>query len=453
MAMTKSTKAKLSYCCSGCGLHAASWVGRCTGCGEWGTVEEHLDPAAAVGLVPSATAQPLGEIDLHGVARWATGVDELDRVLGGGLISDSVTLVGGEPGIGKSTLLLQAVAGLADEGARVLYVSAEESAAQVRSRALRLGLPTDGVWLASSPSVPEIVAQLDELSPDVVVVDSIQTVHHPESSSLPGSASQVRECAQRLVREAKSRGLVLVLVGHVTKDGALAGPRVLEHVVDSVLSFEGDRHTSLRLLRAVKHRFGGTDELGVFEMTSVGLRGVADPSALFLADRCDGVPGSVVVPVVEGHRPLLVEAQALVVPSGLPQPRRTAHGIDGSRLGLLLAVLERRAGIRLAQHDVYAATSGGVRVIEPAADLAVLLACASSKSGATVGGSVVACGEIGLGGEVRRVPHLERRLAEAARLGFRSAVVPASTPDPPDGLRALRVQHVSDAIELCGLGP
>ncbi|MEM9034607.1 MAG: DNA repair protein RadA [Actinomycetota bacterium] len=452
MAMAKTAKAKVTYRCSSCGTQSASWVGRCTGCGEWGTVVEHAEvPAAPVGLVPSAAARPLGEIDLHGVPRWATGVEELDRVLGGGLIGDSVTLVGGEPGIGKSTLLLQAVAGLAGEGARVLYVSAEESAAQVRARAVRLELPTDGVWLASSPSVPEIVAQLDELAPDVVVVDSIQTVHHPESSSLPGSPSQVRECAQHLVREAKSRGLVLVLVGHVTKDGALAGPRVLEHVVDTVLSFDGDRHTSLRLLRAVKHRFGGTDELGVFEMTTSGLRGVTDPSALFLADRRDGVPGSVVVPVVEGHRPLLVETQALVVRSGLPQPRRTAHGVDASRLGLLLAVLDKRAGVRLVQDDVYAATSGGVRVVEPAADLALLLACASSKSGATVGGSVVACGEVGLGGEIRRVPHLERRLAEAARLGFRSAVVPASCPEPPEGLRALRVEHVAEALELCGL--
>lgn len=445
-------KPRVTFRCRACEAQLASWVGRCTSCGEWGTVDEHAtSPGPAVGLVPTTTAQPLGEIDVDGVARWSTQLPELDRVLGGGVAGDSVTLVGGEPGIGKSTLLLQAMAGLAGAGARVLYVSAEESSAQVRTRADRLGLPTDGIWLASSSSVPEIVSQLDQLRPDVVVVDSIQTVHHPDASSMPGSPSQVRECAQHLVREAKSRGLVLLLVGHVTKDGALAGPRVLEHVVDTVLSFEGDRHTSLRLLRAVKHRFGATEELGLFEMTGAGLAGVADPSALFLADRRHGVAGSVVAPIVEGHRPLLVETQALVTRSGLPQPRRTAHGLDGARLGLLLAVLDRRAGLSLLGDDVYAAAAGGVRVNEPAGDLALALACASAKLGRPVRSGLVACGEIGLGGEVRRVPHLERRLGEAARLGFDVAVIPSSAPDPPASMRALRVGSLLDAVEACGL--
>lgn len=445
-------KPRVTYRCSGCEAQLASWVGRCTSCGEWGTVDELVtQPGEAIGLVPTTTAQPLAEINTDAVARWSTRVAEFDRVLGGGLAGDSVTLVGGEPGIGKSTLLLQAMAGLAADGARVLYVSAEESSAQVRTRSDRLELPTEGIWLASSSSVPEIVSQLDQLRPDVVVVDSIQTVHHPDASSMPGSPSQVRECAQHLVREAKSRGLVLLLVGHVTKDGALAGPRVLEHVVDTVLSFEGDRHTSLRLLRAVKHRFGATEELGLFEMTGSGLEGVADPSALFLADRRHGVPGSVVAPIVEGHRPLLVETQALVTKSGLPQPRRTAHGLDSARLGLLLAVLDRRAGLSLSGDDVYAAAAGGVRVSEPAGDLALALACASSKLGRPVDSGLVACGEIGLGGEVRRVPHLERRLSEAARLGFRVAVVPASAPDPPGSMTARRVGSLLEAVEACGL--
>lgn len=446
-------KPRITYRCSACDARLASWVGRCTSCGEWGTVDEQVDTASgpALGLVPTTTAQPLAEIDVDAVARWSTRLPELDRVLGGGVAGDSVTLVGGEPGIGKSTLLLQAMAGLAGDGARVLYVSAEESSAQVRTRADRLELSTDGIWLASSSSVPEIVSQLDQLRPDVVVVDSIQTVHHPDASSMPGSPSQVRECAQHLVREAKSRGLVLLLVGHVTKDGALAGPRVLEHVVDTVLSFEGDRHTSLRLLRAVKHRFGATEELGLFEMTGAGLVGVADPSALFLADRRQGVAGSVVAPIVEGHRPLLVEAQALVTRSALPQPRRTAHGLDSARLGLLLAVLDRRAGLSLSGDDVYAAAAGGVRISEPAGDLALALACASSKLASPVRPGLVACGEIGLGGEVRRVPHLERRLGEAARLGFEVAVVPASAPDPPGSMRALRVGSLLEAVEACGL--
>jgi DNA repair protein RadA/Sms len=291
------------------------------------------------------------------------------------------------------------------------------------------------------------------LAPDVLVVDSVQTIYDADLGSAPGSVAQVRECAARLVREAKERGMTTVLVGHVTKDGALAGPRVLEHVVDTVLSFEGDRHHALRLLRAVKHRFGSTSELGLFEMTEKGMTGVPDPSGLFLADRRKGVAGSVVLPAMEGHRPLLVEVQALVSPSQLPQPRRSAQGVDSGRLALILAVLAQRAGVGLGPFDVHASAVGGVKVVEPGADLAVALALTSSVSGQPLADDLVACGEIGLAGELRQVSQTARRLAEAARLGFRTAIIPASAPEPPGGIRALRAATVADAIRLAGIVP
>ncbi|MET0460393.1 MAG: DNA repair protein RadA [Ilumatobacteraceae bacterium] len=452
------TRTKTVHACSGCGTAHPKWTGQCSGCGEWNTLVEELHGEApgalggpAAGSVPTAMAQLslLHDIDALLAQPQPTGISELDRVLGGGIVPGSVTLLGGEPGIGKSTLLLQLLAWWPGP---TLYISAEESPQQVRLRAERLGAVRPELWLAAETSLAGVIDAIDRTSPGLVIVDSIQTLADRRLTSSPGSVAQVRECAQQLVVEAKRRGVAIVLVGHVTKDGSLAGPRVLEHVVDTVLSFEGERHHALRLLRAVKHRFGSTDELGLFEMTGQGLTGVPDPSKLFLADRRSGVPGSVVVPAMEGQRPLLIEVQALTVPipPGTPA-RRNAQGLDGGRLALLLAVLERRAGIRVADQDVYASTVGGVRLVEPGVDLAVALAVASAVIDHPITGEVV-MGEIGLGGEVRQVSHAKRRLSEAVRMGFRRAVVPASSP-ACDGIELVRVRTVSDALAAIGIGP
>jgi DNA repair protein RadA/Sms len=449
-------KTRIHYRCTECGDVSPKWVGRCPACEAWSTLQEEVAAArtpASVALGPSSRPVRIGEVDLDAWEARPTGVGELDRVLGGGLVPGSVTLVGGEPGIGKSTLLLQALTAMAEAGARCLLVTAEESTQQVRLRAERLGALAPNLSLVAETNLPWLIDHMREVAPDVVVVDSIQTVYDPEVTSAPGSVSQVRECAHRLVREAKERSIATVLVGHVTKDGSLAGPRVLEHVVDTVLSFEGDRHHALRLLRAVKHRFGATQELGLFEMTERGLAGVPDPSGLFLADRRAGVAGSVVVPTIEGHRPLLVEVQALVSESKLAQPRRSAQGLDSGRLSLLLAVLDRRVGVALHQFDVHASAVGGVRVVEPGADLAVALALVSSLTDIALPGDLVACGEVGLGGELRQVGQTPRRLAEAARLGFRRAVVPVSAPALPEGVRALRAATLHEAVLLAGCGP
>jgi len=403
-----------------------------------------------VALPPEVPAVPIGEVDLSAWAALPTGLEEVDRVLGGGLVPGSVTLLGGEPGIGKSTLLLQALASMARGGARVLLVTAEESAQQVRLRAERLGAAVPGVHVAADTSLPVILGHVEALDPEVLVVDSIQTVADPALGSASGTVSQVRECAARLVHESKARDMATVLVGHVTKEGALAGPRVLEHLVDTVLSFEGDRAHALRLLRAVKHRFGSTHELGVFEMTDCGLAAVPDASGLFLTDRQAGVAGSVVAPTMEGHRPLLVELQSLTAPSVLAQPRRSAQGLDAGRLALLAAVLHQRAGVDLAKVDVFALAVGGVRVAEPGTDLALALAVASSISGQPVADDLVACGEVGLGGEIRQVAQTQRRLAEAARLGFRKVVLPLTAPSPPAGMVALRVATLAEAIAVTG---
>ena len=451
-------KVRSVFRCTECGTSAPKWVGRCPGCEEWNTLVEELDvvaagPSASLLLGPRDEPTPISDVDVADWQARATGIDELDRVLGGGLVPGSVTLIGGEPGIGKSTLLLQAMSSIAADGVRVLYISAEESKQQVRLRAERLGTLQPTLWLASETSLPHILDDIDEIAPTVVIVDSIQAVHHPDISSAPGSVSQVRECAARLVAVAKSRDLAIVLVGHVTKEGGLAGPRVLEHVVDTVLAFEGDRHHALRLLRAAKHRFGATDQLGLFEMTEDGLIGVPDPSRLFLADRRKGVSGSVVVPTMEGHRPLLVELQALVTRSPLASPRRSSQGVDSGRLALLLAVLAERAGFSFAEADVYALAVGGVKVIEPAADLGIALALASALAGQPLPADLVVCGEVGLGGELRQVSHCDRRLAEAARLGFTRAIVPRLAPEPPEGISVIRVGTLADAIEAIGIRP
>jgi DNA repair protein RadA/Sms len=404
--------------------------------------------AAVMAGHPVEAPRPIADVDGTAAAPRPTGVAELDRVMAGGLVPGSVTLVGGEPGIGKSTLLLQAVAAMAASGTRALLVSAEESAQQVRLRAERLDALRPGLWLLSDTSLPNVLRAVADLGPEVVVVDSIQTVLDPELGSTAGTVTQVRECAAQLLQVAKTSNIATLLVGHVTKDGNLAGPRLLEHVVDTVLSFEGERHHALRLLRATKHRFGPTGELGLFEMASAGLTGIADPSQLLLGDRQAGVPGGVVLPTMEGHRPLLVELQALVAPTKLPMPRRSAQGLDAKRLALLLAVLERRVRMSLAGEDVFASVAGGVRATEPAADLALGLALASAVTSRPLPSDLVACGEVGLGGEVRQVAQLPRRLAEAARLGFRRAVVPASGPGGPAGMTTIRVSTLAQAVEV-----
>jgi DNA repair protein RadA/Sms len=445
------TKVKIVYRCAECNSETPKWAGRCAACEAWNSMVEdvHRRPETVALAPAAATAVPIGEVDAHFAQPQPTGIAELDRVLGGGLVPGSVTLLGGEPGIGKSTILLQL---LARWPTRTLYVSAEESAQQVRLRAERLQAVQPHLWLVPETSLPHIIAAIDQVQPHLVVVDSIQSIADPDVPSAPGSVVQVRGCAHRLVGEAKRRGVPIVLVGHVTKEGGLAGPRVLEHVVDTVLSFEGDRHHSLRLLRAVKHRFGPTNELGVFEMAGSGLQGVPDASRLFLTDRRTGVAGSAVVPTLEGQRPLLVEVQALTntIRDGVP-PRRSAQGIDAGRLALLLAVLERRARCRVGNQEVFASAVGGVRLTEPGADLPVCLALVSALANQPLPPDLVVFGEVGLAGELRQVAHAPRRLAEAARMGFRRAVVPANTPDDTPGITLVRVSTVAEALAAVGL--
>jgi DNA repair protein RadA/Sms len=448
------TRTRVRFSCTECGAQAPKWLGRCPECGSWDTlVEETVGPALASGSggSPGDRPVPLGDVDTGAAAVRSTGIEELDRVLGGGLVGGSVTLLGGEPGIGKSTLLLQALARMASAGALVLLVTAEESKEQVRLRAERLGALHPNLLVVAETSLPHVLTHVAEVAPDVLAVDSIQTVVDPDVPGVPGSVSQVRECAHRLVRVAKERNLPTLLVGHVTKDGAIAGPRTLEHVVDTVLAFEGDRHHALRMLHALKHRFGSTHELGLFAMEGSGLTDVSDPSSLFLADRRTGLPGSVVTAVLEGARPVLVEVQALVTPSRAPMPRRSAQGLEQNRLTLLLAVLDARAGLPVADADVYASVAGGIRVTEAGADLAVAIAVASARLGRPVAADLAAVGEIGLGGEVRQAGQTPRRLAEAARLGFRAAVVPTSVADVPD-LKLIRVGTVHEALQAVGLG-
>lgn len=441
------------YACLECGAIAAKWVGRCESCGSWNTIVEEPTPSVTTLSVatPAQRALAITEVSAVDAQPAPTGLAEFDRVTGGGLVPGSVTLIGGEPGVGKSTLLLQLLGGGSSPTARVLYFCAEESAQQVRRRAERIGAMSEHLFLASETSLAHIVGHVDELSPTVVVVDSIQTVFDAELSSAPGSVAQVRQCAHRFVTLAKERDIAIVLVGHVTKEGALAGPRVLEHVVDTVLSFEGDRHHSLRLLRASKHRFGSTHELGLFAMTESGLEAVTDPSEMFLADRRIGVAGSVIVPTIDGHRPLLVEVQALVADSKLSNPRRSVTGVDPGRVGLILAVLDSRLGLGVLALDVYAMAVGGARVTEPGADLALGLAVVSSLLDVSVPAGVVACGEIGLGGELRSVGGIERRLGEASRMGFTHAVVPRSTPELDVDIELLRVPTLAAAIHACNL--
>ena len=450
-------KLRLVYRCTECAGSHPKWSGRCITCGAWNSLVEDVEGpeeplvslAAGMSLVAPGEAKPITEVDGSIGQPQPTTIPELDRVLGGGIVPGSVTLLGGEPGIGKSTLLMQL---LAAWPARTLYVTAEESAQQVRLRAERLGALNENVWLLPEINLHNIFKAIASVQPNLIVIDSIQTIADPELSSPPGSVVQVRGCAHRLVQEAKRSNIPVVLVGHVTKEGGLAGPRVLEHVVDTVLSFEGERHNALRLLRASKHRFGPTSELGLFEMTDAGMVGVPDASQLFLADRRTGVPGSVVVPTIEGQRPLLVELQALTnsVSGGAP-PRRSAQGVDSGRLALLLAVLERRARISLAGHEVYASVVGGVKLAEPGADLGLCLALVSAVVNKPLPADLVVIGEVGLAGEVRQVAQVGRRLAEAARLGFTRAIVPASASAKVDGIRVEGAATLTEALALAQL--
>jgi len=447
-------KAKTNYSCTECGGVTNKWAGQCPSCGQWNTLVESVVEAASnrfstqyQGLAQTAPVLTLADIEAIDVPRFTTGIEEFDRVLGGGLVAGGVVLIGGDPGIGKSTLLLQALANMAREKS-VLYVSGEESGAQIALRAKRLAVDARELKLQAEIQLEKILNTLAEHKPQVAVIDSIQTMYSDALTSAPGSVAQVRECAAQLTRVAKQSGITVIMVGHVTKEGALAGPRVLEHIVDSVLYFEGDTHSSFRLVRAIKNRFGAVNELGVFAMTEKGLKGVSNPSALFLSQHDQPVPGSCVMVTQEGSRPLLVEIQSLVDTSPLPNARRLSVGLEQNRLAMLLAVLHRHAGIAAYDQDVFINAVGGVKITEPAADLAVLLAINSSMRNKALPRGLVVFGEVGLAGEIRPAPRGQERLREAAKLGFSLALIPkANAPKQNiEGLTIIAVERIEEAM-------
>jgi DNA repair protein RadA/Sms len=461
--MAKSVK---TYVCQSCGSVSSKWGGKCEACNEWNTIVEEAAPESAPkGLGSSKKGRALDLVSLKGesnqnVPRHVSGMAEFDRVTGGGMVPGSAILIGGDPGIGKSTLLLQVVCKLAGAGKTCVYVSGEEAVDQVRLRARRLELEKSPVVLASATSVRDIVASMESDPMDLIVIDSIQTMYVDTVDSAPGTVTQVRTCTQELIRVAKKRGIAILFVGHVTKEGQIAGPRVLEHMVDAVLYFEGDRGHQFRILRTVKNRFGPTDEIGVFEMANEGLVEVPNPSALFLAQRQNNVAGSAVLAGLEGTRPVLVEVQALVAPSSLGTPRRAVIGWDSNRLAMVLAVLEARCGVTLSGSDIFLNIAGGIRISEPAADLAVAAALLSSQSNIPVPGNTVFFGEVGLAGEIRSVSQPDVRLKEAAKLGFDRAVIPqrpskkGKTPTAIDGLRIEEITHLEDlARQFAGKTP
>ena len=449
---TRTRTARPGHTCTECGWTTPKWVGRCGECQAWGTIV--VDGATASGprtaaTAPRSPARPMAEIDVTAARARPTGVGELDRVLGGGIVPGAVILLAGEPGVGKSTLLLDVASRVADATGRpVLYITGEESTGQVRLRGERIGATSPGVLLAAETDLGAVLGHLASHRLAMLVVDSVQTIASIEVDGAPGGVSQVREVAATLIAAAKERDVPTLLVGHVTKDGAVAGPRTLEHLVDVVCQVEGDRHSRLRLVRATKNRYGPTDEVGCFDLTEHGIVELPDPSGLFLSTAVQDVPGTCVTVTLEGRRPLATEIQALVAPTMLSNPRRTTSGIDSSRLAMVLAVLQRRAGVSLADRDVYASTVGGARVIEPAADLAIAIAVAGSADDRASRGHLVAFGEVGLAGEIRPVLGLPRRLAEARRLGFLTAVVPPGDAEPPDGMRLLVAANVAEAIDL-----
>jgi DNA repair protein RadA/Sms len=447
-------KKRVRYVCQSCGASTLKWAGQCKGCGEWNTLVETIVEPRKGGIpahtwTPLSEPQPLPDIQADQFQRLPVTSKELARVLGGGIVPGSVVLIGGDPGIGKSTLLLQASARLSQDAGPVLYVSGEESVQQIKMRADRLGLQDPGLYVVSEVALDQILAHVEQLKPKLVVVDSIQAISSDELESAAGSISQVKACAQSLLRLAKTNGVPIFLVGHVTKAGAIAGPRVLEHIVDAVLYLEGDRFHTYRLLRGVKNRFGSTNEVGVFEMTEEGMMEVSNPSEAFLAERLPDTAGSAIAVTMEGTRPLLVEIQALASTTSFGLPRRTANGVDFNRLLLLAAVLSKRVGLRLFDQDIFVNVVGGLRINEPAADLALALAVASSFQNLPLPGDLAAVGEVGLSGELRTVGHLSRRLNEAAKLGFRRCIVPATrrqSREQPAGMEVIPARSLADAL-------
>ena len=449
-------KTKTIFYCTNCGNETPKWMGRCPSCGAFNTMEEHIEKPAAVGKAKSAPVgksrhpQRIREVASDGEIRFSTGMGELDRVLGGGAVAGSLVLVGGAPGIGKSTLLLQICNSLC-RGRRVLYISGEESAKQIKLRANRLGIREEALYVLAENALDAVEEKLNQLQPDVAVVDSVQTMYRPEMASAPGSVSQVRECTSLIMRLCKESGTAIFLVGHVTKEGAIAGPRMLEHMVDVVLYFEGDKMQEYRLLRAVKNRFGSVNELGVFQMTDKGMEVVENPSEQLLSRRAKGASGSVVFCGLEGSRPLLCDVQALASQSYFGTPRRTVGGADASRVALLLAVLEKRANQKTYNQDVYINVAGGLELSEPAADLALCMAVVSSLKDMPVGSDVAVMGEVGLAGEVRAIPQCDRRVAECQRLGFTTIVLPRENMKrltAPEGVKLIGVDTVMQAVSV-----
>lgn len=448
-------KAKSVFFCTNCGNETVKWMGRCPSCGAFNTMEEHMQKPSAVG---KAKTSPIGtkhkpqrirDVSSDGEIRFSTGMGELDRVLGGGAVAGSLVLVGGAPGIGKSTLLLQICNRLCSER-NVLYVSGEESEQQLKLRAQRLGVSPDNLYILSETRLSDVAEAVEEMQPDILIVDSIQTLYNEENDSSPGSVSQVKDCTMTMMQISKTQGITVFVVGHINKDGNIAGPKVLEHMVDCVLYFEGDPNTSYRLLRAAKNRFGSTNEIGVFEMMDEGLVEVPNPSQMLLEGRPDGASGTCVTCVMEGTRPVLAEVQALVTKTTFNVPRRACDGFDYNRAVLLMAVAEKRAGMKLSVFDCYVNVIGGLRLDEPGADLSVALAVASSYRDAPIANDLVAIGEIGLTGEIRAVSHLNQRLGEVLRLGFKKCIIPRSGSDKvdvPSGLIVYRVRNLREAIE------
>lgn len=443
-----SAKDRPTHRCTECATSVGKWLGQCPQCQAWGSLVEVGASRVSLAAGPvSAPARPIDQVDVEDARSVPTGVDELDRVLGGGLVPGAVVLLAGEPGVGKSTLLLECAARAARSGSPTLYVTGEESAAQVRLRAGRTGGLDPHLWIAAETDLAAVIAHVDAVQPGLLVVDSIQAVASSQVEGSAGGVTQIRAVAAALIGLAKERGIATVLVGHVTKDGTIAGPRLLEHLVDVVLHFEGDRHSPLRMVRAVKNRFGPADEVGCFTLSDTGITGLADPSGLFLSARGAPVPGTCVTVAVEGRRPMLAEVQALVAQTPATNPRRAVSGLDSARVAMVLAIIERRGGVKIVGNDVYAATVGGMRLTEPAADLAVALAVASAVHDRALPVDVVAIGELGLSGELRPVGGVQRRLAEAARLGFTRAIVPTGSGAAPAGIRVLEASDLQQALQ------
>lgn len=455
-------KKKTKFVCQDCGYESPKWMGKCPGCGAWNTLVEEMEAPVSSRRVVFATGmqsevakpRPITNVETINEARITTKFQELNRVLGGGIVDGSLVLIGGDPGIGKSTLLLQVSSQLAESSYQVLYISGEESQKQIKLRADRLQVSSDNLYVYSETDLQRIVLHVEEMSPSFVVIDSIQTIYLPEVTSAPGSVSQVRECTAELMKLAKIKGIPIFIVGHVTKEGNIAGPRMLEHMVDAVLYFEGERHHTYRILRAVKNRFGSTNEIGIFEMKELGLQEVLNPSEIFLEERPVGVAGSIVVASMEGTRPVLVEIQALISPTSFGNPRRMATGMDHNRVSLIMAVLEKRAGMLLQNQDAYLKVAGGLKLDEPAIDLAVALSIASSFRDKATSPTDAVIGEVGLTGEIRRVSRIDQRVQEAAKLGFKRAIIPMKNIGGwtiPEGIEVVGVSNIGEALQ-CTLG-